>query len=58
MTTITKKDFKEYEEIQLSGKVNMFYINHISDLTGLTNDQIFEIQRNYAEFEDKWGIKR
>jgi len=58
MKTITKEDFRKYEEIQLSGSVNMFDIKGVMSLSGLTSEQIKEIHKNYSKFVDKWGVKR
>lgn len=51
---ITQKQFKAYEDIRLSGITNMFDTPLVSELTGLSIQQIREIMQNYTELKAKY----
>jgi hypothetical protein len=50
--TITKEQFRAYEDVRASGVTNMFAVDIVSDLSGLDRDQIKEIMANYRELCD------
>ena len=52
---ITKEDFELYEDIRKSGKLNMFNVSKIVELTGLTKEQCFYIMENYEKLTNKYG---
>jgi len=58
MTTITKKDFLNYVDLQKEGCINMFDIKGVIDITGLNRDKVLIIMKKYSQFDDKWGVKR
>jgi len=51
---ITKEDFLKYEKVRESGVTNMFAVNIVKSLTGLTKDQILNIMENYTKYEEMW----
>ncbi len=51
---ITKKEFMKYERLRESGKVNMFEVNKVSFLTGLSRKKIFFVMKNYCELGNKY----
>jgi hypothetical protein len=56
MTKITKEDFEAYVRVQRSGVTNMFAINVVSKLSGLTRDKILYIIENYRKLSKKFKI--
>ena len=56
MTTITKKDFLNYVDLQNEGCINMFDIKGVIDITGLNRDKVLLIMKKYSQFDDKWGL--
>lgn len=51
---ITKEKFWDYEDVRRSGVTNMFHITYVSELSGLTKDEIREIQKNYAKYKKEY----
>ena len=45
--TITKEEFEKYEKAQISSISNMVDIHDIEVKSGLSQDKIFEIMKNY-----------
>ena len=58
MTKITKEDFEAYIRVQRSGVTNMFAINVVSKLSGLTRGKILYIIENYRKLSKKFKIIR
>jgi len=56
ISKITKKDFEAYVRVQRSGVNNMFAINVVSKLSGLTRDKILYIMENYRELSKRFKI--
>lgn len=58
MTEITKEDFESYVRVQRSGVTNMFAVNLVSELSGLTKEKIFYIMEgdNYRKLSKKFKI--
>ena len=52
--TITKEQFKSYEEVRESGETNMFDLSNVEMLSGLPKPVIKEIMSNYSELEEKY----
>ena len=52
---ITKRDFLAYREVQLSGATNMFDVEIVSLLSGLSREKILDIMQNYSEYSKEWG---
>ena len=50
----TKEDFEAYEAVRSSGLTNMFAVNMVSDLSGLSREQIMDIMKNYEIYMAKW----
>lgn len=56
---ITQEQFEDYEGVRESGVTNMFDIRRVSDLSGLTREQIREIFKTYKELIAKYpGVRR
>ena len=57
---ISKKDFEDYVRVQRSGVTNMWDVDKVSKLTGLTKDKIFYIMegKNYRKLSKKFKIIR
>ena len=56
---ITKKEFEAYESVRESGVTNMFAVNLVSELSGLTREQILYIMKNYDEICKKYpGVRK
>lgn len=51
---ITKENFKAYEAVRESGVTNMFAVKLVSELSGLTREQILYIMENYDELCKKY----
>lgn len=51
---ISEKEFRAYEAVRKSGVTNMFLINVVSDLSGLSREKILEIIQNYEVLLDKY----
>jgi hypothetical protein len=54
---ITKNELVKYEGVRVSGITNMFNIPLVSQLTGLSKEQIIDIMNNYSEYMEKFNIK-
>jgi|TARA_Y100000289_G_scaffold48124_1_gene48555 hypothetical protein len=50
---ITRADFFSYLEVQESGKTNMLAVYKVSELSGLTEEQVIYIIKNYCKLFDK-----
>ena len=57
-TKISKKDFEAYVRVQRSGVTNMFAVDLVSKLSGLTRDKILYIMENYRELSKRFKIIR
>lgn len=53
---ITKKDFEAYVRVQRSGVTNMFAVDLVSKLSGLTRDKILYIMENYRKLSKRFKI--
>jgi hypothetical protein len=54
---ITKKEFEAYVKVQKSGVTNMWAVNIVCDLSGLTKEQCLDIMNNYGKYQEKYQIK-
>ncbi len=52
---ITKEQFDSYVAVQESGVTNMFAVNVVSDLSGLTKEECIEIMKNYGKLKEKYS---
>ena len=55
-TKVSKKDFEAYVRVQRSGVTNMFAIDLVSKLSGLTRDKILYIMEKYRELSKRFKI--
>jgi hypothetical protein len=51
---ITKDEFISYEKVRQSGVTNMFNLELVCDLTGLTRKQCIYIMNNYSNLNKIW----
>jgi len=55
---ITKEQFEAYVRVQNSGVTNMWAVNTVMELTGLTEEQCLEIMKNYSELAEEFTCER
>jgi len=57
-TKVSKKDFEAYVRVQRSGVTNMYAVDLVSKLSGLTKEKIFYIMDgdNYRKLSKKFKI--
>jgi len=53
---ITKEKFKSYVEVQQSGVTNMWAVNTVIGLTGLTKEECLDIMKNYSDYKEKFEV--
>ncbi len=51
---ITKEQFMRYEDVRQSGVTNMFDLKTVISLSGLSEVQVIEIQKQYGELSEKF----
>lgn len=51
---ITADDFKRYEGVRLSGITNMFNATMVCKLSGLSQDKVFKIMKEYVALEKQF----
>lgn len=51
---ITEQQFKSYEAVRLSGVTNMWDVDLVMELSGLSREQCIFIMKNYTELEQKY----
>lgn len=56
-TMITKNEFSSYVGVQKSGVTNMFDVNTVQALTGLSKAKIMNIMKNYSSYNETYGDK-
>ena len=54
MVQITKDKFQKYLELQIEGSLNMNLHKQVSEKTGLTVEEIKEIQVNYGNYLEQF----
>jgi hypothetical protein len=52
--SITKDQFLAYESVRQSGVTNMFNAKLVSELSGLTKEEVLEIMKNYGSLSKKY----
>ena len=55
--TITKEKFQAYLAVQKSGITNMFAVNTVIELSGLTKEECLDIMKNYSKYQKEFNIK-
>ena len=53
---ITKQQFDDYVDVQMSGVTNMFDVRTVSAISGLNRDQCISIMSNYEELDKKYNV--
>jgi hypothetical protein len=55
----TKEQFEAYERVRQSGVTNMFAVNVVAQLSGLTREQITGIMENYSQLCEQYpGVRK
>ena len=54
MDKITKEQFEAYVDVQMSGVTNMWNVKLVSELSGLEEEEIMTIMKNYGELKEKY----
>ena len=49
-------DFNRYVAVQKSGITNMFDVNMVCNLSGLTREQVIDIMKNYTKYSERYKI--
>jgi hypothetical protein len=47
---ITEQDFLSYEAVRRSGVTNMWAMDTVVSLSGLSDEQVMEIMRNFSKY--------
>jgi hypothetical protein len=48
MMAITNEEFIAYEKVRKSGVTNMFDVDFVVELSGLSREKVMEIMRDYS----------
>jgi len=48
---ITNNEFKSYVKVQMSGVTNMYDVNTVGMLSGLSETKIMDIMKNYGSYD-------
>ncbi len=51
---ISQEQFENYLEIQFSGVTNMMAVSTVSDLTGISRDEVLAIMNQYGKLKEKY----
>jgi endonuclease III len=55
----TKEEFEAYEKVRKSGKTNMFDVNYVCRLSGLSREKVFEIMKTYEKLMEQYpGVRK
>ena len=54
MTEITKEQFEAYIDVQESGVTNMWNVKLVGELSGLEEEKIMAIMKNYGQLKEKY----
>lgn len=55
---ITEEEFEAYEEVRESGVTNMFAVNVVEQISGLSRKKIIAIMEQYGELVKKYpGVR-
>ena len=54
---VRKEDFESFVEVQMSGRTNMVDTRAVCDLSGLTEDQVSIIRKNYSDLKAKFSVE-
>jgi len=58
MEEITKEEFASYEKVRVSGVTNMFAVNMVSEISGLSREKILAIMKGYEKLMKKYpGVR-
>ena len=51
---ITKEKFEAYEDVRASGVTNMWAVNTVMAISGLSKEECLDIMKNYGEYAEKY----
>ena len=57
LTMITKNEFQSYVSVQMSGVTNMFDVNTVGSISGLSKAKIFDIMKNYEQYDKTFKVE-
>ena len=52
---ITNNEFKSYVKVQMSGVTNMYDVNTVEMLSGLSETKIMDIMKNYENYDKTYN---
>ena len=52
---IDKEKFRKYVVVQKSGVTNMFDVKRVCSLSGLNEEDCFDIMKNYSLYKEKYS---
>ena len=55
---ITKNEFKSYVRVQMSGVTNMFDVNTVEMLSGLSKAKIMDVMKNYSSYDKTFNTDK
>jgi hypothetical protein len=54
MINITKEEFESYEDVRVSGVTNMFAVNVVCSISGLSKEKVMAIMKSYGDLMVKY----
>jgi len=51
---MNKESFEKYVRVQQSGVTNMFDLNKVCSLSGLSREECLDIMKNYNKYEEEY----
>ena len=54
MEEITQEQFEAYVDVQMSGVTNMWNVKLVGELSGLEEEKIMTIMKNYGQLKEKY----
>ena len=54
MEKITQEQFEAYVNVQMSGVTNMWNVKLVGELSGLEEEEIMTIMKNYGQLKEKY----
>ena len=54
MEKITQEQFEAYVDVQMSGVTNMWNVKLVGELSGLEEEKIMTIMKNYGQLKEKY----
>ena len=58
MEKITQEQFEAYVNVQMSGVTNMWNVKLVNELSGLEEEKIMTIMKNYGQLKEKYDERK